>query len=247
MAAHGQSFQTLPRSLEIGFVHPALIRGTIEFHPLPGEIGPSIQSKIWITPEDIYIETTKISNDALLWGMTWPLLANDGNSLDVETKAAAAETKYLGSGDMEFFLAVGGNSSVVSDGDALRSTFGDIHPFRMEQPDGINRTFIYPHNANQLPTEDVQSSFRRTATGFTSDLGTVDGDIYVGQTVAGRGASALVLPGPKGAHLSFDHTCGFLVQIRNFTPTTIETDQNVTLRINGRTMALTAHMPRELT
>ena len=182
------------------FVHPALVRGTVEFRPLNGTPGPVFESQLWITPDGVYIETVKTSHDSTPWGVTWPLLANDGTALDVQIAGAAATTKYPGSGDAESFLAVGGGASITREGETLRSTFGDIQPVRAGSADGINRTFVYPHNANQPSADQVQASFRRTASGFSSDLGTVNGDIYIGQTVAG--GVGLVLSRSQAVHIS---------------------------------------------
>jgi hypothetical protein len=41
------------------FVHPALIRGTILWHPLASQHGPSFSTQLWITPDGVYAETTK--------------------------------------------------------------------------------------------------------------------------------------------------------------------------------------------
>ena len=224
------------------FVHPALVRGTVEFRPVSGATGPVFESHLWITPDGVYIESTKTSNDSTPWGVTWPLFKNDGTALDMQITSSAATTKYSDSGDTESFLAIGRGQSITSDGETLRSTFGDIQPVRVDSVDGINRTFVYPHNASQPATDSVQASFRRTSSGFTSDLGAVDGDIYIGRTVAGGFGSGLTLP--SGVHLNFNRPSGFLVQIHNRVPTAIETDRNVTLTFKGRTLALVAHSPK---
>jgi len=226
------------------FVHPALVRGTIEFRPLNGTPGPVFESHLWITPDGVYVESVKTSNDSTPWGVTWPLLENDGTALDVQITGSIASSKYPGSRDTESFLAVGGGESITSDGETLRSTFGDIQPVRSGSVDGINRTFVYPHNVSEPASSRVQASFRRTATGFTSDLGAVDGDTYIGQTVAGGFGMRVTLP--SGMHLNFDRPCGFLVQIRNGIPIAVETDRNVTLKSNVRTLVLEAHAPRRL-
>jgi len=226
------------------FVHPALVRGTVEFRPVSGATGPVFESHLWITPDGVYIESTKTSNDSTPWGVTWPLFKNDGTALDMQITSSAATTKYSDSGDTESFLAIGRGQSITSDGETLRSTFGDIQPVRVDSVDGINRTFVYPHNASQPATDSVQASFRRTSSGFTSDLGAVDGDIYIGRTVAGGFGSGLTLP--SGVHLNFNRPSGFLVQIHNRVPTAIETDRSVTLTFNGRILALVAHSPERL-
>ncbi len=226
------------------FVHPALVRGTIAFRPVDGATGPVFESRLWITPDGVYIESTKTSNDSTPWGVTWPLLKNDGTALNIQITGSTATTKYPDSGDTESFLAVGNDESITSDGETLRSTFGDIQPVRAGSTNDINRTFVYPHTASQPATDSIQASFRRTPSGFASDLGAVDGDIYVGQTIAGGFGTGFTLP--SGVHFNFDRPCGFLMQVHNRVPLAIETDRSVTLTFNGRTLVLAAHAPIHL-
>jgi hypothetical protein len=228
------------------FVHPALVRGVMEYRPLPGSQGPAFESRVWITPDGVYIKTRKTSRDAVPWAVTWPLLQNDGRPLDVRVSEGIASTSFVGSGDIESFLAVGVEPRLTRDGPPLRSTFGDLLPLRVQSTDGVDRTFVYPHNSGQPAAERVRSGFRPTADGFKSDLGTVHGDIYVGRTVAGGMGREIVLPPANGNHIQFNLTCGFLFQLSNGAPVMVETDRDVVLTTKGRRIRVPAHQPTRL-
>jgi hypothetical protein len=43
------------------FVHPALVRGTLQYTPIDGGKGPVFESRLWITPDGIYSQTRKLS------------------------------------------------------------------------------------------------------------------------------------------------------------------------------------------
>jgi hypothetical protein len=111
---------------------------------------------------------------------------------------------------------------------------------------GTDGTFIYPRNAAQPAALDIQQSFKRTLDGFTSDLGTVHGDIYIGRTIAGGVAQNILLPGASSVPLRFSHVCGFLVQLRDGIPLSIETDRDVVLTLHGRRVQLHSHWPKKL-
>jgi hypothetical protein len=225
------------------FVHPALVRGIMEYRPLPGNHGPAFESRVWITPDGVYIETRKTSSDVVSWGVTGPVLQSDGRSLAVRVSDGNASTSYSASGDAESFLAVGGKPRVAPDGTPMRSTFGDLLPLRVQSTGGVDRTFIYPHNSGQPAPESVRSGFRVTADGFSSELGTVHGDIYTGKTIAGGMGREIAL---RGAHVSFNVTCGFLLQLRSGVPLTVETDRDVVLTIKGKHIRVLPHQPTKL-
>ena len=228
------------------FVHPALVRGTIDYRPSAGGNGPVFQSRIWVTPDGIYCETRKLSDDDIPWAFTWPLLQNDGNPLETHISSTIARTTFHDSGDEESFVAVGNSDPPIEDGPPMRSTFGDLLPLRVRPRNGIDGTLIYPRNGAQPAALDIQQSFKRTQDGFTSDLGTVHGDIYIGRTIAGGVGQNILLPGASSGHLGFSHVCGFLVQLRDGIPVSIETDRDVVLALHGKHIELRGHFPKKL-
>ena len=105
-------------------------------------------------------------------------------------------------------------SEIFNQSGQVRLTVSTEHLSIPIMPASLQPTAFRRHSAVQRP-------------GLPPTLGTVDGDIYVGQTVAGGFGTGVTLP--SGAHLTFDRPCGFLVQIHNRVATAIETDRNVIL------------------
>jgi hypothetical protein len=243
MAALSQRYKA---TWKAEFVHPALVRGTLRYMPIKDGEGPVFETHLWITPDGIYSETHKVSPDVTPWGMTWPLLQNDGSPLATHVVEKMASTSYLGGDDEESFLAVGDSDVAIEGGQAMRSTFGDLLPLRVTTKHGVDATFVYPHNAGQIAAGAVQRSFRRTENGFTSLLGDVYGDVYVGKTVAGGVGRVLILSGVHPTQLRFSQSCGFLVQLRDGVPIRIETDRDVALRWKGTSVQLRTHVPKNL-
>ena len=228
------------------FVHPALVRGTLTWHPLPGFDGPTFETRLWITPDGVYTETTKTSIAPVQWGVTWPLLINDGRPLVTSIGKSFASTGFTRGEDQESFLSVGRQATIETAVPKMRSTYGDLLALRVVSSGATNSNFIYPHNSDQPSAAEVQGTMRRTKNGFTSILGRVEDDIYVGKTVAGGEGRELRLSSGAGPALIFDRSCGFLAQIRDGRMVAVETDRDVTARIDKTTLTLRAHRPQKL-
>jgi len=228
------------------FVHPALVRGSIEWHPLGGHTGPSFETKLWITPDGVLAETRKTSDDADEWAMTWPLLVDDGRPLMKNVTGAVASTSYDGTGDEENFIDLGGDARVMADGPTIRSTYGDLLAVRAAARNPVQQTFVYPRSAGQPPAAEVRRSLRRTARGFTSVLGAVDDDTYTSATMVGGEGTSITLPHQDRPALEFDRRCGFLARIDRGKIVGVETDRDVTAHVGKRTVVLHAHEPWDL-
>jgi len=227
------------------FVHPALVRGSIDWHPLTAHTGPSFETKLWITPDGVLAETRRTSGDADEWAMTWPLLVNDGRPLMKSVAGAVAATSYDGAGDEENFIDVGGDTRVMGDGPTIRSTYGDLLAVRAVAGNGLQQTFVFPRSAGQPPAVEVRRSFRRTASGFASVLGTVEGDVYISSTMAGGEGNSITLLQQDQPALVFDRRCGFLARLSGGRVISVETDRDVTARLGTRTVVLHAHELRD--
>jgi hypothetical protein len=223
------------------FVHPALVRGTLRFHPLLGATGPTFETRLWITPDGVYAETQKLGDEPYRWAVTWPLLVNDGRLLDTAITPGMASTNYPGSGDQESFLSLTPSAHHKQSDPPIRSSFGDLLPIRDFPHHGTETTFIYPHKASDPAPNAVLTSIHRTPNGFKSVLGTVENNLYIGLTVAGGEANHLSLPNEPT--LKFSESCGFLVQLKNHRPITIETDRDVDVIYDGKKLHLQAHRP----
>ncbi len=225
-------------------VNPAILRCTLEYHPVAGSAGPAFRDQFILTPDGVFSSVEQTPASAAAWAVTWPLLIDDGRPLRTHITDRIAETAYPRSTDTESFLAVDADSKLYRNPTPVRSTYGDLLPVRLRTAAGISRTFIYPHDASQPAAETVLQSFRVTAHGFQSMLGRVDGEVYVGRTYAGGFASSVDLDNDGRPDLTFDRACGFVLQLRDRVVTAIETDQPVTARLEQRTYKLRAYRPR---
>jgi hypothetical protein len=175
--------------------------------------------------------------------MTWPLLENDGRPLVVTRRPGIATTAYANAGDEENFIALNDHAHLDFSGHPLRSTYGDLLPAIVTTPDDVNRVFIYPRKAGEPSAQDVRQSFRLTAAGFRSVLGRVDGNVYIGQTVAGGEARSVDLDGDGKPEVTFSATCGFLVQISQGKVVAAEVDREVQATVQGSSFRLHPYSP----
>jgi hypothetical protein len=230
-------------SFTSSFVHPALIRCAIEYHPQPGFDGPVFRDDLVLTPDGILSTTQKISSDAITWGVTWPLLANDGAPLAVTVGARFGETEFKGHPDSESFLALGKHPSLDSSGETVRSTYGDLQPVLQMTKGMSNQTFIYPHTIDQPSSLAVIKSFAVTADGFSSVLGRVSGNVYVGQTVAGGEGASVSIQDAGKPDVTFSEPCRFLLQLHHGRVIAAEADRRVHADLQGKQVDLTAYTP----
>lgn len=229
----------------VDLVHPLLVRCAVEYRPKAGQSGPAFRNELTLTPDGVFSVMRKISPDApdaVEWGVTWPLLENDGRALDRSTGTYIASTGYPGSADRQNFLAVGAAPKVTPE-ELVRSTFGDLRPLRVVTPEAANRTFIYPASAGDPAAESVRASFQVSADGFRSVLGRVSGKLYVGRTSAGGFGTELDLDGDGKPDVRFSSDCGFLLQLDRGKVVAVEADRDVTAVIQGRRVSLKTYSP----
>ena len=224
-------------------VNPALVRCTMEYRPKTDDEGPSFRDEFVITPDGVLSTVEEISPGGAPWGVTWPLLVNDGGPLHTRIGGRIAETGYPGGGDIESFLAVDPDGSLDDGEKPVRSTYGDLLPIRLNVPGRASHTFVYPHGAGQPDADTVLKSFRLTPGGFQSTLGRVEGDVYVSPTFAGGRGREVDVDGDGAADVRFDHDCGFVMQISHGAVIALEADRPVKARLHGHTYRLTAYSP----
>jgi hypothetical protein len=231
----------------VDFVHPLLVRCSVTYAPKAGKSGPVFVNDFVITPDGVLSTVRKTSQDDTQWGVTWPLIENDGRPLKATVKGDAASVSYPGgNGDEQNFLSLGTKPLVVSEDRTFRSTFGDLRAIRVTTSDPSNRTFIYPRSADDPSGSTVRSSFKLTPDGFASNLALVKGDTYVGRTSAGGVAKDLDLDGDGTADVTFDKPCGFLIQLRDGKPFALEVDRDVNGAVGRRKLTFRAHEPLDL-
>lgn len=233
-------------TFSVQFAHPLLVVCAIEYKPVSNQSGPSFRNEFIITPDGILSTVTRTSGIES-WGVTWPLLENDGAALHTAVSASGrlARTAYRNGSDEQNFIAI--NSDVaMADDSPLRSTYGDLRPVRVTSSEPANRTFIYPRSGTDPTAERVRDSFQITATGFSSVLGRVDGNLYIGRTSAGGIGNSVDLNGDGRMDVTFNSICGFVLQLERGRVVAVEADRRVTARIQGRTYRLSGHTPRTL-
>ena len=231
----------------IEFVHPLLVRCAVDYRPKAGESGPTFRNEFTLTPDGILSSLRKTSADSVKWGVTWPLLENDGRPLHRSGTAYVASTGYAGSPDRQNFISVGSAAPEMTEEPLLRSTFGDLRPLRIMTGEDTNRTFVYPSSTGDPTAGSVRGSLQLTTDGFRSVLGRVYGTLYVGRTSAGGVGSEIDLDGDGKPDARFSRPCGFVMQVRATEVIAIETDRSVTAEVQGHRMVLKAHSPLSLT
>lgn len=227
----------------VQFVHPLLVRCAVEYAPRRGFSGPCFRHELVLTPDGVLCTLTRISGREP-WGVTLPLLENDGTPLEVsfQSPAAIARTRYPGRDDQQNFIVLGGNVRLAPE-PTVRSTYGDLRPVRATVGETATRIFVYPRSANDPAADQVRDSLRVTSSGFTSILGTVAGDLYIGRTAAGGFGDRIDLNRDGQADATFSEPCGFILQRNGGKIIAVETDRIVRATIKGRKLSLHAFSP----
>src|SRR5208283_4966260 len=146
------------------------------------------------------------------FGVTWPLLENDGTPLRTTLTAHWATTAYHTNSDEQSFIALDGGAVVADEARRIQSTYGWLRPVRALAAAGINHTFVYPRSQEDPAAETVQQSFRLTPDGFESALGSVHGTLYNGRTAAGGEGASINCDGSGRPAATFEPPCRFILQ-----------------------------------
>jgi hypothetical protein len=227
----------------VSFVHPLLVRCSVEYRPKAGESGPIFRNDFTITPDGVFSVVRKTSADQSKWGVTWPVLEHDGRPLQVSTTRFAATTGYATSFDRQNFLAIDSQPPELTREAPLRSTFGDLRPVRVTTVNNMNQTFIYPSGQRDPDAESVRKSFEVTPDGFRSSLGRVAGGMYIGRTSAGGVGKHIDIDNDGKPDVTFSVECGFVLQFARGKVTAVEADRDVTADVQGRRVTLRAYSP----
>jgi hypothetical protein len=229
-------------SFSQSFVHPLLVRFKLTYEPTGSARAesPTLTQDFIVTPDGVYSSLTSSHTDP--FGLTFPLLVNDGaTALTTSISGGIASVRYPAGTGEQNFVTVGTGTVLTADGAPLRTGYGDQQAIRYQ---GVtNRTFVYPRTASDPSAASVQSSFVVTSDGFTSVLGRVSGNTYIGRTSAGGLASSLDLDGNGTADVTFNKICKFVLQLSNGVVTPVEADQAVDFTYAGQTRALAGFTP----
>ncbi len=221
------------------------MRCAIAYHPRQGQTGPEFRSEFVLTPDGVLSTTVKTSSEEQPWGVTWPLLENDGAPLPRFHTSNVEAVGYPGSSDRENFISLDEGAQFTPE-PPLRGTYGDLRPIRVTNPGNANHTFVYPSSAADPAADSVRRSFKITPDGFQSVLGRVSGKVYVGRTAAGGVSDHVDLTGSGKPDAKFSQTSGFLLQLQNGKVISVETDREVNAEIQGKKQHLLQHKPVSL-
>jgi hypothetical protein len=177
------------------------------------------------------------------FGLIWPLLEDDGRRLQVKVGSRFASVAYSDQADEQNFIVVNKQAKITNDEKAVQSTYGWLRPVRVTVAGAVNETFVYPRNAAEPTAAAVQRSFVRTASGFRSLLGRVDGNLYIGRTSAGGEGRIIDLNHDGKADVTFSEKCQFILRHEHGKVQAIETDRPVSALMQGIQIKLTAYKP----
>ncbi|MCW3099991.1 MAG: hypothetical protein JWL77_5609 [Chthonomonadaceae bacterium] len=229
-------------SFSVQFSHPLLVRCAIDYAPLPGASGPRFRHAFVMTPDGIFARLS--SPDAVEFGVTWPLLENDGAPLQTTLAAHHASTHYTPQQDEQSFLALHPDALLTADEPAIRSAYGWLRPVRMTtRSGGPLDTFVYPRSPGEPDAEAVRASFQVRDDGFSSLLGRVQRNLVVGRAAAGGEGESLDLTGDGKNEVRFPTICRFILQLHAGKVHAGETDRPITGAIQGRQRKFDPYTP----
>jgi hypothetical protein len=197
-----------------------------------------------LTPDGVL--ATLRSGDAKDFGVTWPLLVDDGAPLRARLAGRIATTGYAEDADQQSFLSLDAGSAVEGDEDPVQGTYGWLRPVRATAAGGVNHTFVYPRNAGDPPAEEVEARFRLTEDGYESDIGSVAKALYVGRTSAGGEGVSIDIDRDGRSDATFDAPCRFVLQLRAGRISAVEADRQTSVLIGGKLTLLEAYVPVEV-
>lgn len=231
-------------SFSAQFGHPLLVRCAIDYAPING-VGPTFRHEFLLTPDGVL--ATLRSPHAKAFGVTWPVLENDGVPLRPKLGERTATTAYRADRDEQSFLWLdAGATAVVAEAEPIQSTYGWLRPVRAAAISGVNRTFVFPRSANDPSAEKLRQSFRLTQDGFDSIVGSVHGSLYTGRTSAGGEGTTIDCDGDGKPDATFGVRCRFVLQIREGRILAVEADRRTTAQIAGRELHLEPYVPLTL-
>ncbi len=234
-------------TLRVDFEHPLIIKFTVVYAPITGSGGPIYYHDFVVTPDGVMTTLSSPHEDE--FGLTLPLLENDGQDLDIQMDNRSASTRYRsGNGDEQHFLVVNRESASLEAGESMQSTYGWLKPARVTADAETIQVFVYPRTADDPDANDVLNSFEIGDAGFSSVLGRLEktaegGTIYIGRTAAGGYGTSLNISGEGPADLTLTTPCNFIVQHEQGQITALEADVDCEATIAGQTHILKAFTP----
>jgi hypothetical protein len=145
--------------------------------------------------------------------------------------------------DQQNFIGLGNGYQLDASNPTVRGGYGEFRPVRVTADGETVQTFVYPRNASDPDAAQVRTSFKRDGQDFSSVLGQVKGNLYVGRTSAGGEGKAIDLTGDGKDDVTFDQACAFVLQLRDGRVMAVEADRPVKAAIAGKEHQLAAFTP----
>ena len=239
------------------FVSPGLVLATVVWTVSGG----TFTQNLTITPDGVLVQTTSTGFSAGNWGVTYPVLIDDGTTSGGwgATATTTSLTQPIASAtwsnnDSQNFITISSNTVVFTSESNCLTSVGDVTPVRsVVSADTTHTTFVYPATnagVTDPSAASVRSTFTVTGTNtytctalgssVTSDSST--GTVYIGRTCASGWASTFTL---SGGTVTFSVPCFFIAQVSSGHVTAIEVDRAVataTIQSHGA-QALSAYTP----
>ncbi|MFO7822702.1 MAG: hypothetical protein R6V72_02100 [Cyclobacterium sp.] len=235
------NYQAVP---EVHFVHPLLVKFTLHYSYVTGRGGPYFKQHFTVTPDLVVSRLS--SPQSLPYGLTVPLLENDGRPLETGMDQQMVYTGYKQDGDKQYFISLNRDTQIDSSATAIRSTYGWLKPIRFESKEASIDLMVYPKSPGDLEAVDLQSSFSWTDEGFSTALAKIGEKYYIGTTAAGGEGRELDLNGDGKADVRFDKTCQFILQLEDDKVIRAEADREVNMSYQGASYFLSASQPIDL-
>lgn len=146
--------------------------------------------------------------------------------------------------DQQAFLALRSGHALSATATPVRTAYGEVLPVRVtDSGGGTVETFVYPRSHGDPSAESVRASFTRNGADFTSSLGRVRGDLYIGRTSAGGRGDSIDLDADGTPDVTFGTSCDFVLQLEAGKVGAIEADRAVLATVAGKSLHLLAHTP----
>ncbi|MEX2514364.1 MAG: hypothetical protein WD398_15780 [Cyclobacteriaceae bacterium] len=226
---------------EIHFVHPLLVKFTLHYSYVTGRGGPYFKQEFILTPD--FIVTRLSSPQSLPFGLTVPLLENDGGPLQVGIEHNMVYTGYKNPGDRQYFMGLNSDTQINQEAPSIQSTYGWLKPIRFESKASSVDVLVYPKSPEDIEASALLSSFQWTKEGFSTALNKVGENYYLGPSSAGGEGTGMDLDGNGEEDVQFNLSCQFIFRMEGNKITWAEADQTVMMEYAGKKYVLPASQP----
>lgn len=121
---------------------PEQVRFQLTYAPKTRGDGPTFAHDFTVTPGQVESRLTAEGADD--FGVTWPLLEDDGRPLEVEVGDREATVRYPGEPDVQRYSTPQAGAKLIREDVRVQSTYGWLRPVRAEAVDGVQATVIAP-------------------------------------------------------------------------------------------------------